>query len=175
MTSASSTELADFLSLGIDRTSLGSSSIESLSYDQCIGLLEDLRRLGFSSVDNILYVLQGAESDRFKIYKIFRSRGVAISEALELGLTKSLSYSPRPVNLILDDLLSRLARGAAFLPVDLGAVNGEIVITFKHSRLSLDLYVNNNKVCSRIGYSPGDAQYVIRRFSGYKGITIRSA
>nr|BCT87072.1 hypothetical protein [Grapevine virus A] len=173
--SEGNTELAEFLRLGIDRSSLGSSSIESLSYERCIKLLEGLHKLGYSSVDNILYVLQGGESDRFEIHKVFRSQGVAISEALQLGLTKSLSYSPRSVNQILDDLLNRLARGAAFLPVDLGAVNGEIVITFGHSRLSLDLYINNKKVCSKISYSPGDAQYVHRRFSGHKGIITRSA
>nr|WIM49317.1 MAG: hypothetical protein [Grapevine virus A] len=170
-----STELADFLRLGLDRSSLGRTSIESLPYSQCIRLLEGLRGLGYSSVDNILHVLGGGEPDRFEIYRIFRAEGVAISEALQLGLTKSLSYSPRPVNLILDDLLDRLVRGAAFLPVDLGAVNGEIIITFERSRLCLDLYVNNKKVCSRFSYSPSDARYVCSRFSGHKGITTRSA
>nr|WDS60436.1 hypothetical protein [Grapevine virus A] len=173
--SQENTELGDFLRLGLDRSSLGCTSIESLAYDQCLRLLEGLRRLGYSSVDNILHVLGGSEPDRFEIYRVFRAEGVAISEALQLGLTKSLSYSPRSVNQILDDLLDRLVRGAAFLPVDLGAVNGEIVINFERSRLSLDLYVNNKKVCSRISYSPSDARYVCRRFSGYKGITTRSA
>nr|QYA73875.1 hypothetical protein [Grapevine virus A] len=175
MMSTDNTELADFLRLGLDRSSLGSKSIESLPYSQCIRLLERLRDLGYSSIDNILHVLGAGEPDRFEIYRVFRSQGVAISEALQLGLTKSFSCSPRSVNQILDDLLDRLVRGAAFLPVDLGAVNGEIVITFGRSRLSLDLYVNNRKVCSRINHSPGDPQYVCRRFAGFKGITTRVA
>nr|BDX29361.1 20kDa-protein [Grapevine virus A] len=171
--STSNTELADFLRPGIDRYSLGRYSIESLPYSQCISLLEGLRDLGYSTIDNVLHVLGRGEADRFEIYKVFRSQGVAISEALELGLTKSLSYSPRSVDQILDDLLDRLVSGSAFLPVDLGAVNGEVVITFGRSRLSLDLYINNKRVHSKIRYSPADAQYVCRRFSGYKGITAR--
>nr|WIM49323.1 MAG: hypothetical protein [Grapevine virus A] len=172
--SAESTELADFLRLGLDRSTLGSGSIESLPLDKCIRLLEGLRNLGYSSIDNVLHVLGRGEPDRFEILRVFRAQGVAISEAYELGLTKSLSFSPRPVSLILDDLLDRIARGASFLPVDLGAVNGELVIDFKRSSLSVDLYVNNQKVCSRIKYSAGDAQYVQRRFAGVKGIITRS-
>nr|UCJ00714.1 hypothetical protein [Grapevine virus A] len=175
MTSDESTELADFLRLGLDRCTLGSGSIESLPLDKCIRLLEGLRALGFSSIDNVLHVLGGGEPGRFEIFKVFRAQGVAISEALELGLTKSLSFSPRSVNLILDDLLDRIARGAAFLPVDLGAVNGELVINFGRSRLSVDLYINNKKVCSRINHSAGDPDYVKRRFSGFKGIITRSS
>nr|WDS60441.1 hypothetical protein [Grapevine virus A] len=175
MMSTESTELADFLRLGIDRCALGSHSIESLPLDKCVRLLEGLRALGYSSIDNVLYVLGGGEPDRFEIYKVFRAQGVAISEAHQLGLTKSFSFSPRPVSLILDDLLDRLARGASFLPVDLGAVNGELVINFGRSRLSVDLYVNNKKVCSRINYSTGDARYVQQRFSGFKGITTHAS
>nr|AFV73359.1 19 kDa protein [Grapevine virus A] len=175
MMSGENIELADFLRLGLDRSTLGSGSIESLPYDKCIKLLEGLRALGFSSIDNVLHVLGKGEPDRFEIYKVFRSQGVAISEALQLGLTKSFSFSPRPVSLILDDLLDRIARGASFLPVDLGAVNGELVINFERSRLSVDLYVNNKKVCSRISYSPGDPYYVQRRFSGFKGIITRAS
>nr|WIM49289.1 MAG: hypothetical protein [Grapevine virus A] len=173
--SLENTELADFLRLGLDRSTLGSQSIESLSFDKCIRLLEGLRALGYSCVDNVLHVLEKGEPDRFEIYKVFRAQGVAISEAYQLGLTKSLSFSPRSVSLILDDLLDRLARGASFLPVDLGAVNGELVVNFERSRLSVDLYVNNKKVCSRIKYSPGDPQYVHRRFAGFKGIITRTS
>nr|WEG84476.1 hypothetical protein [Grapevine virus A]WEG84516.1 hypothetical protein [Grapevine virus A] len=175
MMSGESTELVDFLRLGLDRSTLGRGSIESLPLDKCIRLLEGLRDLGFSSIDNVLYVLGAGEPDRFEIFKVFRAQGVAISEALQLGLTKSLSFSPRPVSLILDDLLDRIARGASFLPVDLGAVNGELVINFECSRLSVDLYVNNKKVCSRINHSRGDPNYVRRRFSGFKGIITRAS
>nr|WEG84531.1 hypothetical protein [Grapevine virus A] len=175
MMSGESTELVDFLRLGLDRSTLGRGSIESLPLDKCIRLLEGLRALGFSSIDNVLHVLGAGEPDRFEIFKVFRAQGVAISEALQLGLTKSLSFSPRPVSLILDDLLDRIARGASFLPVDLGAVNGELVINFECSRLSVDLYVNNKKVCSRINHSRGDPSYVRRRFSGFKGIITRAS
>nr|BDX29365.1 19kDa-protein [Grapevine virus A] len=168
-------ELVEFLRLGLDRSTLGSSSIESLSFDRCLRLLEGLRALGYSSIDNVLHVLGNGEPDRFEILKVFRAQGVATSEAYQLGLTKSLSFSPRPVSLILDDLLDRIARGASFLPVDLGAVNGELVINFGNSRLSVDLYINNKKVCSRINHSKGDAQYVHRRFSGFKGIILRAS
>nr|BDX29380.1 19kDa-protein [Grapevine virus A] len=173
--SVENTELVDFLRLGLDRCTLSSESIESLPLDRCIKLLDGLRALGFSCVDNVLHVLERGELGRFEIYRVFRSQGVAISEALQLGITKSLSFSPRPVSLILDDLLDRIARGAAFLPVDLGAVNGELVVNFERSRLSVDLYVNNRKVCSRIKYSPGDPRYVQQRFSGFKGITTRAS
>nr|BDX29335.1 19kDa-protein [Grapevine virus A] len=175
MRSGESTELGDFLRLGLDRCTLGSRSVESLPLDKCIKLLEGLRALGYSSIDNVLHVLGGGEPDRFEIYRVFRAQGVAISEALQLGLTKSFSFSPRPVGLILDDLLDRVARGASFLPVDLGAVNGELVINFERSRLSVDLYVNNRKVCSRINHSRGDPHYVQRRFSGVKGVITRTS
>nr|WIM49294.1 MAG: hypothetical protein [Grapevine virus A] len=175
MMSGESTELVDFLRFGLVRSTLGSRSIESLPLDKCIRLLEGLRSLGYSSIDNVLHVLGRGEPDRFQILRVFRGQGVAVSEAYELGLTKSLSFSPRPVSLILDDLLDRIARAASFLPVDLGAVKGELVVNFERSRLSVDLYVNNKKVCSRIKYSAGDPQYVQRRFAGFKGIITRSS
>nr|AAO84268.1 19 kDa protein [Grapevine virus A] len=174
MTSQSCTELVEFLSQGGDRCSLDRTSLESLSYTQCLYLLSDLRGLGYHSIDSILHILECSEAERFEIYRIFRRHGIGIGEALQLGVRKSLCYSPRSTAEILDDLLSRISRGGAFLPSDLGAVKGELLVTFQPSRLSVDLYANNKKVCTRTCQGKGDAGYVARRFSGYKGLALRS-
>nr|QYA73905.1 hypothetical protein [Grapevine virus A] len=174
MTSQDCTGLSEFLGCGSDSRSLGVGSLESLSYAQCIQLLSDLKSLGYHSIDSILYILGGGEAERFEIYRIFRRHGIGIGEALQLGVKKSLSNSPRSVLVILDDLLSRFGRGSAFLPSDLGAVGGEIIVTFHSSRLSADLYVNNKKVVTRTVYAEGDLNYVAGRFAGYKGLILRT-
>nr|WIM49266.1 MAG: hypothetical protein [Grapevine virus A] len=175
MTSQNCTELSEFLEYSTNSCSSSSGSLESLSYIQCIHLLTDLKSLGYHSIDSILYILGGGEAERFEIYRIFRRHGIGIGEALQLGVKKSLSYSPRSVQVILDDLLSRLGRSSAFLPSDLGAVRGELLVTFHLSRLSVDLYVNNKKVVTRIAQGEGDLNYVARRFAGYKGLVLRTA
>lgn len=169
------TELVDFLGKSSDLCSLNSASLESLSYVQCLHLLFDLRSLGYQSIDSILHILECGEAERFEIFRIFRRHGIGIGEALQLGVKKSLCYSPRGVIEILDDLLSRLGRGCAFLPSDLGAAGGHLLVTFHPSRLSVDLYVNNKKVCIRSSPSKGDINYVSRRFAGYKGIALRAS
>nr|QYA73870.1 hypothetical protein [Grapevine virus A] len=175
MTSHDCTELSEFLGHGRSSSSLSVGSLESLSYVQCVHLLSDLRDLGYQSIDSILYILGGGEAERFEIFRVFRRHGIGIGEALQLGVKKSLSSSPRSVVVILDDLLSRLGRGGAFLPCDLGAVRGEILVTFHSSRLSADLYVNNKKVVTRSVQAEGDLSYVARRFAGYKGLILRAA
>nr|QYA73890.1 hypothetical protein [Grapevine virus A] len=175
MTSQDCTGLSDFLGHGSDSCGSNRGSLESLSYAQCIHLLCDLKSLGYQSIDSILYILGGGEAERFEIYRIFRRHGIGIGEALQLGVKKCLCSSPRSVPAILDDLLSRLGRGSAFLPSDLGAVKGELVVTFHSSRLSVDLYVNNKKVVTRLAQGEGDFSYVARRFAGYKGLILRSA
>nr|QYA73920.1 hypothetical protein [Grapevine virus A] len=175
MTSQNCTELSDFLGYGSDSSSLGVGSLESLSYTECINLLSDLKNLGYQSIDSVLYTLGGGEAERFEIYRIFRRHGIGIGEALQLGVKKSLSNSPRGTVVILDDLLSRLGRGGAFLPCDLGALRGELLVTFHSSRLSVDLYVNNKKVVTRSIQAEGDSSYVARRFAGYKGLILRTA
>nr|QYA73880.1 hypothetical protein [Grapevine virus A] len=175
MTSQDCTGLNEFLGHGSGSSSSSSGSLESLSYAQCVHLLNDLRSLGYQNIDSILYILGGGEAERFEIYRIFRRHGIGIGEALRLGVTKSLSYSPRSVQVILDDLLSRLGRGNAFLPSDLGAVKGELLVTFHSSRLSVDLYVNNKKVVTRFAQAEGDFNYVATRFAGYKGLILRAA
>nr|QED94344.1 ORF2 [Grapevine virus A] len=175
MTSQSCTELSEFLGCGSDSRRLSEGSLESLSYVHCLHLLSDLKSLGYQSIDSILYILGGGEAERFEIYRIFRRHGIGIGEALQLGVKKSLSNSPRSVPVILDDLLSRFGRGSAFLPCDLGAVRGELIVTFHSSRLSVDLYVNNKKVITRSVQGEGDFNYVARRFAGYQGIVLRAA
>ncbi|CAA53183.1 hypothetical protein [Grapevine virus A] len=174
MTSRDCTGLSEFLGHGSDSCDSGSGSLGSLSYVQCVNLLSDLKSLGYQSIDSILYILGGGEAERFEIYRIFRRHGIGIGEALQLGVKKSLCNSPRSLLAILDDLLSRLGRGSAFLPSDLGAVKGELVATFHSSRLSVDLYVNNKKVVTRSVQAEGDYSYVARRFSGYKGLILRA-
>nr|QYA73865.1 hypothetical protein [Grapevine virus A]WIM49279.1 MAG: hypothetical protein [Grapevine virus A]WIM49284.1 MAG: hypothetical protein [Grapevine virus A] len=174
MTPQSCTELSEFLSQGSDRCGLDRTSLESLSYIQCLCLLSDLRSLGYHSIDSILHILECGEAGRFEVFRIFRRHGIGIGEALQLGVRKSLCYSPRSITDILDDLLSRVSRGSAFLPSDLGAVKGELLVTFQSSRLSVDLYANNKKVCTRTCQGKGDLNYVARRFSGYKGLALRS-
>nr|UCJ00699.1 hypothetical protein [Grapevine virus A] len=174
MMSQSCTELVEFLGQCSDRCSLNKASLESLSYVQCLYLLTDLRSLGYNSIDSILYILGSGEAERFEIFRIFRRHGIGIGEALQLGVRKSLCYSPRGTTEILDDLLSRLSKGGAFLPSDLGAVKGELLVTFRPSRLSVDLYVNNKKVSTRVCQGKGDISYVARRFEGYKGLALRS-
>nr|QYA73930.1 hypothetical protein [Grapevine virus A] len=173
--SQSCTELVEFLGSGSDRCGLSSESLECLSYVQCLHLLTDLRSLGYSRIDTILYILGGGEPERFEIFRIFRRHGIGIGEALQLGVKKTFSNSPRSTTEILDDLLFRLGTGSAFLPSDLGATKGELLVTFHTSRLSVDLYVNNKKVCTRTAQVKGDPSYVTRRFSGYKGLALRSA
>nr|AWD84267.1 hypothetical protein [Grapevine virus A] len=175
MTSPDCTELSEFLSSGSVSGSASVGSLESLSHAQCIHLLSDLKDLGYQSIDSILYILGGGEAERFEIFRIFRRHGIGIGEALQLGVKKSLSNSPRSTLVILDDLLSRLGRGSAFLPCDLGATKGELIVTFHSSRLSVDLYVNNKKVVTRTVQAEGDISYVARRFEGYKGIVLRSS
>nr|AGT17854.1 hypothetical protein [Grapevine virus A] len=174
MTSQECTELSEFLVHSSDSYSLSEGSLESLSYVQCVQLLSDLKSLGYQSIDSILYILGGGEAERFEIYRIFRRHGIGIGEALQLGVRKCLSNSPRSTQAILDDLLSRLGRSNAFLPSDLGAVKGELVVTFHSSRLSVDLYVNNKKVVTRSIQAEGDINYVARRFAGYKGLILRA-
>nr|WEG84441.1 hypothetical protein [Grapevine virus A] len=168
------TELVEFLSQSSGSCNSNRGSLESLSYVECLRLLIDLKGLGYPSIDNVLYILGGGSADRFEIFRIFRRHGIGIGEALQLGVKKSLCYSPRAVIEILDDLLGRLGRGSAFLPCDLGAVKGELLITFHPSRLSVDLHVNNKKVCTRVSQVEADSSYVFRRFSGYPGIALRS-
>nr|QYA73885.1 hypothetical protein [Grapevine virus A] len=175
MTSQDCTELSDFLGYGSASSSVGVGSLESLPYVQCLHLLSDLRGLGYQSIDSILYILGGGEAERFEIFRIFRRHGIGIGEALQLGVKKSLSSSPRSIVEILDDLLNRLGRGGAFLPCDLGAVRGELVVTFHSARLSVDLYVNNKKVITRSVQAVGDFSYVAGRFAGYKGLILRAA
>nr|WIM49271.1 MAG: hypothetical protein [Grapevine virus A] len=172
--SQSCTELSDFLAQGSDNCSLYKGSLESLSYVQCLELLSDLRSLGYISIDSILYILGSGEAERFEIFRIFRRHGIGIGEALQLGVKKTLTNSPRSVTAILDDLLSRLGRGSAFLPCDLGATRGELLVTFSPSRLSVDLFVNNKKVCTRFAQAKSDISYVAGRFSGYKGLALRA-
>lgn len=169
------TELVEFLGQASSNCSLSRESLESLSYIQCLCLLSDLKSLGYQSIDNILYILGSGEAERFEIFRIFRRHGIGIGEALQLGVKKSFCYSPRGTIEILDDLLSRLGQGCAFLPSDLGATGGHLLITFHPSRLSVDLYVNNKKVCTRLAQAKGDISYVARRFAGYKGIALRAA
>nr|ACA52186.1 19 kDa protein [Grapevine virus A] len=168
------TELVEFLGQSSGSCNSNRGSLESLSYLECLHLLTDLKSLGYPSIDNILYILGGGSADRFEIFRIFRRHGIGIGEALQLGITKSLCYSPRAVIEILDDLLGRLGRGSAFLPCDLGATKGELLITLHPSRLSVDLYVNNKKVCTRVSQVVSDSGYVSRRFAGYPGIALRS-
>nr|BCT87079.1 hypothetical protein [Grapevine virus A] len=175
MTSQDCTELSEFLGCGRDSSSLSEGSLESLSYVQCLRLLSDLRSLGYQSIDSILHILGGGEAERFEIFRIFRRHGIGIGEALQLGVKKTLCNSPRSVPAILDDLLSRFGKGSAFLPSDLGAVRGELIVSFHSSRLSVDLYVNNKKVATRVAQGEGDINYVARRFSGYKGLVLRAA
>nr|QYA73955.1 hypothetical protein [Grapevine virus A] len=175
MTSESCTELSEFLRYGSGSSSSSTGSLESLSYVQCIALLSDLRSLGYHSIDSVLYVLGGGEAERFEIFRIFRRHGIGIGEALQLGVKKSLSNSPRDVPEILDDLLSRIGRSSAFLPSDLGAVKGELIVTFHSSRLSVDLYINNKKAVTRTVYAEGDFNYVAGRFTGYKGLVLRTS
>nr|QYA73860.1 hypothetical protein [Grapevine virus A] len=174
MTSRDCTELSEFLGHGSDSCNLGRGSLESLSYVQCLYLLSDLKDLGYQSIDSILYILESGEAERFEIFRIFRRHGIGIGEALQLGVKKSLSNSPRSVTVILDDLLSRFGRGSAFLPSDLGATKGDLLVTFQPSRLSVDLYVNNKKVVTRSAQVKGDVNYVSRRFAGYKGLVLRA-
>nr|ABL14357.1 19 kDa protein [Grapevine virus A] len=169
------TELVEFLGQSSGSCGLNKGSLEALSYLECLCLLTDLKSLGYPSIDNLLYILGGGSADRFEILRVFRRHGIGIGEALQLGVRKSLCYSPRAVTEILDDLLNRLIRGSAFLPSDLGAVNGELLITFHPSRLSVDLYVNNKKACTRVVQGKSDSSYVLRRFSGYPGIALRSS
>nr|ABI98900.1 unknown [Grapevine virus A] len=175
MTSQNCTELNEFLGHGSSSNSLSGGSLESLSNAQCLHLLRDLRDLGYKSIDSILYILGGGEAERFEIFRIFRRHGIGIGEALQLGVRKSLSYSPRGTAEILDDLLSRIGRGSAFLPCDLGAVRGELIVTFHSARLSVDLYINNKKVVTKFAQAEGDANYAAGRFSGYKGLVLRTA
>nr|QYA73900.1 hypothetical protein [Grapevine virus A] len=175
MTSGDCTELSEFLGHGSVSCNSSEGSLESLSYVQCVSLLSDLKSLGYQSIDSVLYTLGGGEAERFEIYRIFRRHGIGIGEALQLGVKKSLSNSPRGLLVILDDLLSRLGRGSAFLPSDLGAVRGELLVTFYSSRLSVDLYVNNKKVVTRSAQGEGDLSYVAGRFAGYKGLILRAA
>nr|UCJ00724.1 hypothetical protein [Grapevine virus A] len=174
MTSLDCTGLNEFLGYGSGSSDSNRGSLESLSYAQCVYLLNDLKSLGYQSIDSILYILGGGEAERFEIFRIFRRHGIGIGEALQLGVKKCLSNSPRSVPAILDDLLSRLGRGSAFLPCDLGATKGELLVTFHSSSLSVDLYVNNKKVITRSIQAEGDFNYVARRFSGYKGLALRS-
>nr|BDX29377.1 19kDa-protein [Grapevine virus A] len=174
MTSQNCTELSEFLGHGSVSCSLNSSTLESLSYVQCLCLLSDLKSLGYKNIDSILHILGSGEAERFEIFRIFRRHGIGIGEALQLGVKKTLSNSPRSVTVILDDLLSRLGRGSAFLPSDLGATKGELLVTFQSSRLSVDLYVNNTKVVTRSAQAKGDIGYVARRFEGYKGLVLRA-
>nr|WNK78850.1 hypothetical protein [Grapevine virus A] len=175
MTSQDCTELSDFLVGGGSDCDVNKSPLESLSYVQCLYLLSDLKSLGYKNIDSILYILEGGEAERFEIFRIFRRHGIGIGEALQLGVRKSLCNSPRSVVSILDDLLSRLGRGSAFLPSDLGATKGDLLITFQPSRLSVDLYVNNKKVVTRSVQAKGDINYVAKRFSGYKGLVLRAS
>nr|AOX49241.1 putative 19 kDa protein [Grapevine virus A] len=175
MTSQNCTELSEFLGYSSHNSSSGGGLLESLSYAQCVSLLSDLKDLGYKSIDSILYILGGGEAERFEIYRIFRRHGIGIGEALQLGVKKSLSSSPRSTVAILDDLLSRLGRGGAFLPCDLGAVGGELIVTFHLSRLSVDLYINNKKVVTRTAQAEGDLSYVAGRFAGYKGLVLRAS
>nr|UCJ00709.1 hypothetical protein [Grapevine virus A] len=175
MTSQDCTELSEFLGHGSVSCNLNRESLESLSYVQCLYLLSDLKSLGYQSIDSVLHILECGEAERFEIFRIFRRHGIGIGEALQLGVKKSLSSSPRGTVAILDDLLSRLGRGGAFLPCDLGAVRGELIVTFHSSRLSVDLYINNKKVVTRSVQAEGDSSYVARRFAGYKGLILRSA
>nr|UTH79042.1 hypothetical protein [Grapevine virus A] len=168
------TELSEFLGIGSGSCNLSRSTLESLSYVQCLHLLSDLKSLGYQSIDSILHILECGEAERFEIFRIFRRHGIGIGEALQLGVKKSLCNSPRSVTVILDDLLSRLGRGCAFLPSDLGAAKGELLVTFQPSRLSVDLYVNNKKVVTRSVQAKGDINYVARRFTGYKGLALRA-
>nr|QKI80135.1 19 kDa protein [Grapevine virus A]WEG77287.1 hypothetical protein [Grapevine virus A]WEG84486.1 hypothetical protein [Grapevine virus A] len=172
--SQSCTELVEFLGQGVDKCGLSQASLESLSYVQCCHLLSDLLSLGYKSIDSILHILECGEPERFEIFRIFRRHGIGIGEALQLGVKKSLSNSPRGCIEILDDLLSRLGKGSAFLPSDLGATKGELLVSFHTSRLSVDLYVNNKKVCTRSAQARGDISYVARRFAGYKGLALRA-
>nr|UCJ00704.1 hypothetical protein [Grapevine virus A] len=174
MTSLDCTGLSEFLLYGSCSNSSGVGSLESLSYAQCIHLLSDLKDLGYQNIDSILHILGGGEAERFEIFRIFRRHGIGIGEALQLGVKKSLHNSPRSITVILDDLLSRLGRGSAFLPSDLGATKGELLVTFQPSRLSVDLYVNNKKVVTRSIQAKGDISYVARRFTGYKGLALRA-
>nr|QYA73960.1 hypothetical protein [Grapevine virus A] len=173
-TSQNCTELSDFLEPSSSNLSVSSGTLESLSDVQCFQLLSDLREVGYSSIDNILYILGGGEAERFEIFRIFRRHGIGIGEALQLGVKKSLCYSPRSTIAIIDDLLYRIGKGHAFLPSDLGATRGQLVVTFYPSRLSADLYINKQKVVTRFFQAEGDFQYVARRFAGYKGITLRA-
>nr|WIM49275.1 MAG: hypothetical protein [Grapevine virus A] len=175
MTSQDCTELVEFLGQASSNHSVNSPSLESLSYVQCVHLLSDLRSLGYQSIDNILHILGGGEAERFEIFRIFRRHGIGIGEALQLGVKKSFGHSPRGVIEILDDLLSRIGRGSAFLPCDLNATGGQLVVTFYSSRLSVDLYVNNKKVCTRFAQGSGDLNYVAQRFAGCKGLVLRTA
>nr|BDX29347.1 19kDa-protein [Grapevine virus A] len=169
------TELVEFLGQVNSNCSLNRESLESLSYVQCLHLLSDLKSLGYQSIDNILHILECGEAERFEIFRIFRRHGIGIGEALQLGVKKSFCYSPRGAIEILDDLLSRIGKGNAFLPSDLGATGGHLLVTFYSSKLSVDLYINNKKVCSRSVQAKGDISYVARRFAGYKGIALRAA
>lgn len=167
--------MIEFLGQDSGAHSSSSGSLASLSYIECLQLLTDLKELGYSSIDSILYILGGGSAERFEIFRIFRRHGIGIGEASQLGVRKSLCYSPRAITEILDDLLNRLSRGSAFLPSDLGAVKGELLITFYPSRLSVDLYVNNQKVCTRTCQGTSDSRYVFTRFAGYPGLALKSS